>query len=70
MLIQSYPAIPENLRRQAKLIVVWYTKEMTDLKIIRGENNVLTDDKIVIVRGLLKSQNMHVYAYKINTPWN
>ena len=27
---------------------------MTDLKMMHGENNVLTDDELVIVRGLLK----------------
>ena len=31
-----------------------YPKERVDLKTIHDENNVLTDDKLVIVRGLLK----------------
>ena len=40
----------KNLRRQAKAIFVWCPKEGADLKIIHDENNVLTDDKLVLVR--------------------
>ena len=50
LLTQSYSAIPKNLRRQAKTIFVWYLNERGDLKIIYDENNVLTDDELVIVR--------------------
>ena len=32
---------------------------------IRDENNVLTNDELVIVVGVL-SQKMHVYTYEIN----
>ena len=31
LLTHSYSAIPKNLRRQAKAIFVWYSKEKTDL---------------------------------------
>ena len=41
----SCSAIPKNLRRQAKAILVWYPKERADLKMIHDENNVLTDDE-------------------------
>ena len=54
LLIQSYTAIPKSLRRQAKTIFVWYPKERGDIKAIYEENGVLTDDKLVAVRGLLK----------------
>ena len=54
LLIQSYTAIPKSLRRQAKTIFVWYPKERGDIKAIYEENEVLTDDKLVAVRGLLK----------------
>ena len=50
LLIQFYSAIPKNLRRQPKTIFVWYPKERADLKMIHDENNVLTDDELVIVR--------------------
>ena len=55
LLTQSYSAIPKNLRRQAKAIFVWYPKERGDLKMIHDENDVLTDDELVVVRGLLKN---------------
>ena len=44
LLIQSYTAIPKKLRKQAKAIFVWHSKERGDLKVIHEENDVLTDD--------------------------
>ena len=49
LLTQSYSAIPKNLRSQAKGIFVWYPKERADFKMIHDENNVLTDDELVVV---------------------
>ena len=54
LLTQSYTAIPKKLRKQVKTIFVWYLKERGDLKVIHGENDVLTDDELVAARGLLK----------------
>ena len=54
LLTQSYSAIPKNLRRQAKTIFVWYPKERADLKMIHDENDVLTNDELVVVRDFLK----------------
>ena len=62
LLTQSYCAIPKNLRRQAKTIFVWYPKERAYLKMIHDENNVLTDDELVVVRDLLK-KSKHVCLY-------
>ena len=39
-------------RRQAKVIFVRYPKEKADLKMIHDENDVLTDDELVVVRGI------------------
>ena len=47
---KSYLDVPNNLRRQAKAIFVWYLKERTYLKTIHDESNVLTDDELVILR--------------------
>ena len=55
LLMQPYSFISKNLRRQAKAIFVWYPKERTDLKMIHDENNVLTDDELVIVRDFLRT---------------
>ena len=62
LLTQSYSAIPKNLRRQAMAIFVWYPKERGDLKMIHDENNVLTDDELVVVRDLLK-KSRHAFLY-------
>ena len=37
LLKQSYPAIPKNLRRQLKVIFVWYPKERADRNMIHDE---------------------------------
>ena len=67
VLTQSYSAIPKNLRRQAKTIFVWYPKERADLKMIHDQNNVLTDDELVIVRAFLRtSKHACLYIYKMN----
>ena len=41
---------------------MWYPKERPDLKMIHDENNVLTDDELVVVRGQLK-KSKHVCLY-------
>ena len=54
LLTQSYTAIPKNLQKQAKAVFEWYPKERRDLKAIHGENDVLTDDELVVARGILR----------------
>ena len=49
LLTQSCSVIPKKLRRHTKAIFVWYSKERGDLKMIHDENNVLTDDGLVVV---------------------
>ena len=51
---QSYTAIPKHLQRQFNAIFVWYQKEQGDLKAIHEENDVLTDDELVVARGILR----------------
>ena len=41
LLTQSYTAIPNNIRRQAKMLYIWYSKNRTDLKIIHEDNDVI-----------------------------
>ena len=62
LLTQSYSDIPKNLRRQAMAIFVWYPKERGDLKMIHDENDVLTDDELVVVRHVLK-RSRHACLY-------
>ena len=41
LLMQSYTAVPKNIRRQAKMLYIWYPKNRTDLNIIHEENDVI-----------------------------
>ena len=41
LLMQSYTAVPKNIRRQAKMLHVWYPKNRTELNVIHEENNAI-----------------------------
>ena len=62
LLTQWYSAIPKNLIRQARTIFVWNPKESGDLKMIHDENDVLTDDELVVARNFLK-KSKHTRLY-------
>ena len=53
---QSCKGIPKKLREQAKAIFVWYPKARIDLKMIHKENDVLTDNELIVARDFLKSK--------------
>ena len=65
LLTQSYSAIPKNLRRQPKAIFMWYPKERADLKMMHDENDVLTDDELVVARNFSK-KSKHACLYMQN----
>ena len=55
LLTQSYTAIPNNIRRQAKMLYVWYPKNRTDLNIIHDENDVIEmQEELARVKAQLK----------------
>ena len=55
LLTQSYTAIPKNIRRQAKMLYVWYPKNRTELNIIHEENDITdTPEELVNVKKQLK----------------
>ena len=55
LLTQSYNAVPNNIRRQAKMLYVWYPKNRTDLNTIHKENDVIeTKEELVNVKEALK----------------
>ena len=62
LLTQSYKGIPNKLRQQAKAIFVWYPKARIDLKMIHDENDVLTDDELVVATNFLKNSK-HACLY-------
>ena len=55
LLTQSYTAVPKNIRRQAKMLYVWYPKNRTDLNTIHKENDIIeTPDELANVKKQLK----------------
>ena len=54
LLTQSYTVIPNNIRRQAKMLYVWYPKNRTDLNPIYEENDVIEMGELARVKAQLK----------------
>ena len=54
LLTQSYTAIPNNIRRQAKMLYVWYAENRTDLNTIHEENDIIGLEELARVKEALK----------------
>ena len=54
LLTQSYTAIPNNIRRQAKMLHVWYPENRTDLNTIHEENDIIGLEELARVKAQLK----------------
>ena len=54
LLTESYTAIPNNIRRQAKMPCIWYSKNRTDLNTIHEENDVIEMEELAKVKAELK----------------
>ena len=73
LLTQSYTAVPNNVRRQAKMLYAWYPKNRTDLNTIREENDIIGLGELAGVKAELKQgkhtcsimRMEHPRAYKI-----
>ena len=74
LLTQSYTVIPNNIRRQAKMLHIWYPKNRTDLNTIHEENDVIKTEELARVKAQLKRgrhtcliiRMEHPRAYKIH----
>ena len=51
---QSYATVPIKIRRQAKMLYVWYPKSRTDLNTIHEENDVIGLEELARVKAQLK----------------
>ena len=60
LLTQSYTAGPNNIRRQAKMLYVWYPKNRMDLNTIHEENDVIGPEELARVKAQLK-RGKHTY---------
>ena len=73
LLTQLYTAIPNNIRRQAKMLYIWYPKNRTDLNIIHEENDIIEMGELARIKAQLKwgkhtcliMRMEHPRAYKI-----
>ena len=54
LLTQSYNAVPNNIRRQAKMLYIWYPKNRTDLNTIHEENDIIGKEELARVNDQLK----------------
>ena len=54
LLTQSYTAIPNNIRRQAKMLYVWYPKNRMDLNTIHEESDLKGPEELARVKAQLK----------------
>ena len=54
LLTQSYTAVPNNIRRQAKMLYIWYPKNQTDLNTIHEETNIIGPEELARVKAQLK----------------
>ena len=74
LLTQSYTAVLNNIRRQAKMLYVWYPKNRTDLNTIHEENDIIGPEELARVKAELKRgkhtclimRMKHSRAYKIH----
>ena len=54
LLTQSYTAVPNNIRRKAKMLYIWYSKNRTDMNTIHEENDVIGPEELARVKAQLK----------------
>ena len=54
LLTQSYTTVPNNIRREAKMLYVWYPKNRMDLNTIHEENDVIGPEELARVKAQLK----------------
>ena len=69
LVMQSYTAIPMNIRRQAKVLCVWYLKKQGNWDAIHEENNVIEmTEEVVSVKKhtCLVMRTEHPRAYEIH----
>ena len=68
LLTQSYTAVPNNIRRQAKMLHVWYPKNRTDLNTIHEENDVIGPEELARVKAQLKQGKHTCLIMRIEHP--
>ena len=54
LLTLSHTTVPNNIRRQAKMLYIWYAKNRTDLNTIHKKNDVIEMGELARVKAELK----------------
>ena len=54
LLTQSYTAIPNNIKRQAKMLYIWYPKNRADLNTFHEENDTIEMGGLARVKAQLR----------------
>ena len=54
LLTQSCTAVPNNIKKQAKMLYVWYPKNRTDQNTIHEENDIIEMGELARVKAQLK----------------
>ena len=60
LLTQSYTAVLNNIRRQAKMLYVWYPKNRTDLNTIHEENEIIGLEELARVKAQINGGSILV----------
>ena len=69
LLTQSYTAVPNNIRRQAKMLYVWYPKNRTDLNVIHEENDVIEmQEELAGIKKQLKQGKHTCFIMRMEHP--
>ena len=68
LLTQSYTAIPNNIRRQAKMLYVWYSKNRMDLNTIHEKNDIIGLEELARVKAQLKRGKHTCLIMKMEHP--
>ena len=67
LLTQLYTAIPNNIRRQAKMLYLWYPKNRTDLNTIHEESDIIGPGELARVNAELKQGKTYLFNYEDGT---
>ena len=68
LLTQSYTALPKNLRRQKKMVFIWYPSEKSDLKMIDEETNLMEVHDLTKIKEQLKREKYACLFVRLEHP--
>ena len=68
LLTQSYTALPKNLRRQKKMVFIWYPSEKSDLKMTDEETNLMEVHDLTKIKEQLKREKHACLFVRLEHP--